>query len=315
MTDTLAVAPDTAAQPVRIRQERRFPIALSRQIDSIRDLYDLAKQQRWNPLTDIDWSGFETEGIARDALDAARLVWSRRAWLEYPRLSDTPATLIRFCLEPDRESDPKLFLTVKNTEEAWQIETYHALADVLGGYIDRPPHAGDDALFDQFRHVSALRAEESLDGHFVAHCVLEAEIELTLYRAYLEATTHPAIRQALEHIVDAKSRHAQFGWLYLDVRAPVWDEAAHDDIAARVSTYIDKSVLAGLHSASLAGQSDMATAADVAAKHGLGAVSAAREAGLVLDALNDALARLVPLGVQVALPARPAHAPVPAGAQ
>ncbi|WP_144114254.1 hypothetical protein [Paraburkholderia sp. BCC1886] len=302
MTDILAASPALATQPVRIGQERRFPIALSRQIDSIRDLYDLAKQSRWNPLTDIAWARLDTGAYSADALLAARLVWSRRAWLEYPRLSDTPATLIRFCLEPDRESDPKYFLTVKNTEEAWQIETYHTLANALGGYFDRPPQARDESLFDQFRHVSALRAEDSLDAHFTAHCVVEAEVELQLYRAYLDNTTDPVVRQALEQIVTAKERHARFGWLYLDVRSPVWDEAARAAIVERVLTYIAKVALGGLHSALLAGQSELESATDRTALAGLGAVSAQQEVDVLLGALRDSVKRLNALGLDIALP-------------
>ena len=62
-----------------------------------------------------------------------------------------PALLIRFCLEPGREADPKYFLTVRNTEEAWHVESFHRVAELCGGYLDRPANrvgAGDqpDAL-------------------------------------------------------------------------------------------------------------------------------------------------------------------------
>lgn len=295
------------AEPVRIGQERRFPIALSRSIDSIRKLYDDAKQARWNPLTDVEWAELDPLEYDEATRDAARLVWSRRAWLEYPRLSDTPALLIRFCLEPGRESDPKYFLTVKNTEEAWQIETYHRMAMMLGGYVDRPPSKADERVFDQYRHISALRSGESLDGYFAAHCVLEAELELRLCTAYLEHAQNSVARQVLEKIVASKRRHAAFGWAYLDVRAPQWDDDARSDIAARVDAYICNVALRGLHCASLAGQTALAAATDLAAAHGLGAVASEEEVAILHDTLRDVAAEFKRVGV--VLTAAATHGP------
>jgi hypothetical protein len=290
-----------APTPVRLGQERRFPIALSRQIDSIRALYDRAKQARWNPMTDIDWALLHEPEYDEVTLDAARLVWSRRAWLEYPRLSDTPALLIRFCLELDRESDPKYFLTVKNTEEAWQIETYHRIATAFGGYLARPPRQADERLFDQYRHVSALSNAESLDAYFAAHCAVEAEIELQLYTTYLANARNPAIRQALEHIVAAKARHAEFGWCYLEVRASEWDDAMRAQIGKRVDEYVSSVELAGYHCAILTGSTEMAAATDKVAADGLGAVSARQEAILLAAALRDAGQSLLRVGIESAV--------------
>src|SRR3546814_19544130 len=105
--------------------ERRFPVTLTQSIGSIRDLYETGKESRWNPEVDIAWESFDAGKYRRADLDAARLVWSRRAWVEYAGLYETPALLVRVCLEAGRESAPTYFLTVCNHEEAWQKERCH----------------------------------------------------------------------------------------------------------------------------------------------------------------------------------------------
>ena len=55
--------------------------------------------------------------------EAARLVWSRRAWGTYPGLAENTALLIRFCLESGTAGmDAKLFLSFRPAEEAKHLE-------------------------------------------------------------------------------------------------------------------------------------------------------------------------------------------------
>jgi len=93
-----------------IPTERRFPLHLEPAIGTIRDLYDAAKQARWDPERDIPWHSFDHARYSAEVLAAAALSWSRKAWTEYGGLPETPALIIRFCLEHERESDPKYFL-------------------------------------------------------------------------------------------------------------------------------------------------------------------------------------------------------------
>jgi hypothetical protein len=71
------------AQPGRafsgeIPVERRFPLHLEPSISTIRDLYDQAKQARWDPERDIPWTSFDASRYAPEVLAAARLSWSCR---------------------------------------------------------------------------------------------------------------------------------------------------------------------------------------------------------------------------------------------
>ncbi|WP_143322941.1 hypothetical protein [Candidimonas nitroreducens] len=288
------------AHSTRIPVEHRFPLHLRRSITSIRDLYEAGKQQRWNPDTDIAWSRFDPAAYDAAALQAARLTWSRRAWVEYAGLAETPAILIRFCLEAGRESDPKYFLTVRNTEEAWQIESCHRYAGVLGGYVDQPSSVREKTLFNQYRHRHALDAEESADAFFVVHSAVEDSLELELCRAYLDDARDPVARQILEKSTQAKERHAAFGWLYATERAARWSAPERAQVSAQVLAYLRDIELAGYHCAWLGDPASAeARAAQATSEAGLGAASQERERDLLCDYVAAVRARLGELGVDL----------------
>ena len=79
--------------------ERRFPLQFAPEVPAIRELYSQAKGFHWNPVTDIPWDRFDPAHYSKQAREAARRTWSRRAWSVYPGLTESTALLIRFCLE------------------------------------------------------------------------------------------------------------------------------------------------------------------------------------------------------------------------
>ena len=78
-------------QATKIIVERRFPLDLRQSISSIRELYETGKRERWDPDKDVPWDAFDRSAYGAATLDAARRVWSRRAWIEYTGLAETPA--------------------------------------------------------------------------------------------------------------------------------------------------------------------------------------------------------------------------------
>jgi hypothetical protein len=289
-------------QPTPILVERRFPLDLARSIGSIRELYEAGKTSRWDPERDVPWAAFDRAAHGADALDAARQVWSRRAWVEYTGLAETPALLIRFCLEPGREADPKYFLTVRNTEEAWHVESFHRMAEACGGYLDRPAEPAWEAVINQTLYRQALDAERSLDEYVAVHCAVEDGLELELYEAYLDNARDPVVRALLERVVGDKRRHAEFGWLYLGSRAPQLDAAQRASMGKAVGAWIAHVALAGYHLPTLAVRIDTraeAAAAAAVAAAGLGAVTAAEEEQAFAGYLGRARQRLAELGVEV----------------
>jgi len=174
--------------------ERRFPLHLEPSIGSIRELYDAAKQSRWDPERDIPWARFEPSRYSPEVLKAARLTWSRKAWTEYGGLPETPALIIRFCLERERESDPKYYLTVRNTEEAWHLDCCHRFAELCGGYIDEPASPAYRALFNQGLHREALDASRHLDAYVAAHIGIQDGLDLELTRLHRDNAADPVAR-------------------------------------------------------------------------------------------------------------------------
>src|SRR5260370_21466300 len=69
---------------------------------------------------------------------AARLHWSRRTWGESGAISESPALLLRFCLE-NRLADLRFFFTMRTQEEGRHAEASWLMAERLRGYFP-PPH-------------------------------------------------------------------------------------------------------------------------------------------------------------------------------
>jgi hypothetical protein len=282
-----------------IPTERRFPLHLEPSIATIRDLYDQAKQSRWDPERDIPWQQFDPTRYSLKTLDAARLSWSRKAWTEYGGLPETPALIIRFCLEHERESDPKYFLTVRNTEEAWHLECCHRFAEACGGFVAEPTGPAYRALFEQGLHRQALDATRHLDAYVAAHIGIGDGLDLELCRLHRDNATDPVARTVLDRLVADKTRHAAFGWFYLESRATLWSEADRAAIAAEVEHMIRDVELAGFRCVWLAGDAatDIADADRITRDAGLGAATRDEEKPVLRRFLADAAAQFARLGV------------------
>lgn len=293
-------APSVAA--TRILVERRFPLSLSRSIGTIRELYETAKAGHWDPNRQLSWSEFDASAYPLAVREAARRIWSRRAWLEYTGLSETPALLIRFCLEAGRESDPKLFLSVRNTEEAWHVECFHRLTELLGGYLDRPEEKAWEQVFDQGLYRLALDADQPLDEYVAVHCAFEDGLELALYEAYFDNAKDTLVSQMLQKVVADKRRHASFGWLYLESRVAQLDSRAGEAIVTRIGAWTRDVALAGYHVPSLSRVIDSSTldeSARLVAEAGLGAVDSDSECRVFVEFYARARERLAGYGLQL----------------
>jgi hypothetical protein len=279
--------------------ERRFPLHLEPSITTIRELYDRAKQSRWDPERDIPWAAFEPSRYSAEILAASRLSWSRKAWTEYGGLPETPALIIRFCLERERESDPKYFLTVRNTEEAWHLECCYRFAELCGGFIEQPANPAYATLFNQGLHREALDASRSLDAYVAAHIGIQDGLDLELCRLHRDNTTAPVPRAILDRLVADKTRHAAFGWFYLERRAANWSEADRCAIAEEVEHIVSDVELAGFRCAWLAGAaaSDIVMADRLTRDAGLGAAAPDEEERVLRRFLSEVRNQFTGLGI------------------
>ena len=283
--------------------ERRFPVRLDTVVPDIRALYHRSKDQCWNPQRDVDWDSFTPANYSAEQLAAAALFWSRITWIESTGLAETPSLLVRFCVERDREADPKLFLTVRNTEEAWHIECGHRFAELCNGYIDSPTSAAYAASFNRRFPREALHAETSLDAYVAAHCALADGLELALWEGYRRNATDSVASHILDLCIADKQRHVEFGWLYLKTRSSTWDETTCTEIAEYVDRYVRDVELEGYRCPSLAppGQTeDLVEAEAISAAAGLGGVNAEQERQILRAWWVEGTERLAKIGVGVA---------------
>lgn len=294
----------TAARLQRRRSpplvERRFPLHLEPKLISIRALYEAAKKGRWDPERHIPWKSFDAGAYDAAALDAARWSWSRRAWTEYGGMPETPAILIRICLEHNGESDPKMFLTVRGTEEAWHVECCWRFAETVGGYRQSPENAEYAEFFNQGFHRKAFDPGVAVDAYIAAHVAVQDGIDLELYRSHLRHATDPVAVAILKRLVTDKERHVAFGWVYLTERAKEWTDAMRADVTGEIEHVIGDLELNGYHCAWLAPR-DMAkgivSADEATRKAGLGASSVAEEGAVLKQWFGEARTAFAGIGL------------------
>ncbi|MGE0734827.1 MAG: hypothetical protein AB7G15_15355 [Alphaproteobacteria bacterium] len=280
--------------------ERRFPLHLEPNLLSIRKLYEAAKKGRWDPERHIPWDKFDAAAYDATALSAAATSWSRRAWTEYGGMPETPAILIRFCLEHNGESDPKMFLSVRGTEEAWHVECCWRFAELVGGYRPAPVNAEYAQFFNQSFHRKAFDPGVAVDAYVAAHVAVQDGIDLELHRSHLRHVKDPVAAAILKRLVTDKERHVAFGWVYLAEHAKKWSASMLADVTSEIEHVIGDLELNGYQCAWLA-PNDIAAeivAADEATRRaGLGASSVAEEAAVLKQWFGEARTAFADLGV------------------
>lgn len=285
--------------PSHLLIERRFPLEMNVTLPEIRELYDSGKAGRWNPLRDIDWTALAPEPYDETVLQAARRTWSRRLWVEATGLTETPALLMRFCMEAGREIDPKFYLTVRNTEEAWHVECFDRIAESFGGRIAAPADRAYEAAFNRNLHRRIMNVEQNLDSYVACFAAFEDGLELELCRTWRAKSTNPAIAEVLDRVIADKERHAAFGWLYLESRASHWSTKERALIAEELTAHVRETELKGYHCPWLAPEhaSAEADADAITAAAGLGAAPRAAEEQALASYVANARAKLAELGV------------------
>ena len=288
--------------PTPLKVERRFPLDLHKSALAIRQLYETAKVERWSPEKDIPWESFDAAAHEPAVLAAARRVWSRRAWIEYTGLAETPALVIRFCLERDREADPKYFLTVRNTEEAWHLECFHRYAEACGGYVERPSNPRWEPLFNRSLYRDALDAELGIDGYVFAHCAFVDGLECELTRAWRDNARSRWLAPSSIAVSSIANDMPSSAGSTRSVARAMLDDAQRAEVVSALVAHIENVEFAGYNCVGLATGID--AAADIAdlaavAQAGLGAISADAEVELFASYLAQSRARFADLGVML----------------
>jgi ferritin-like protein len=259
MEDKMALSPDMSeAQAFELVQtlldapESRFPLTFNSDLPRIRELFQTATRNQWDPKTDVDWDQLKPESYTDKQRYAARLYWSRRAWSEYGAISESPSLQLRFGLE-NRPSDMQLFFTIRSQEEARHAEVCHRMAESLGGYIEKPvQQLFEGSVSTHGVRRATLNADVPLEGIIAALVCTAEEIAFDVFKHLDEVTRDPVARQIVRLIMRDESRHCAFGWYFLEAICDTLTGEQKKMIENSVITMMEKVELNGYHSSWLA---------------------------------------------------------------
>ena len=284
----------------RLLAEYRFPLHLEPSVEPVWALYNEGKRARWEPSRSLDWAAFEVSRYSNQVLEAAQLVWSHQVWRLFGRLTESPALLVRFCLERDRESDPKYFLSMRCTEDAKHVDAAERVARVCGGFNATPDDPLYAQAFTQSLFRDALDADQSLDAYVAAHVAWADSIDAALLRANYDAARDPLVRTLLGHMLGDRARQASFGWLYLRGRASAWNDDDRVRIGARFD-WVNRHLLAsGVLTpwlAANAGSRLVTNANAITCAAGLGGLDVNRARGAINVATSELRERFASIGL------------------
>ncbi|MBJ3778501.1 hypothetical protein [Acuticoccus mangrovi] len=232
--------------------ESRFPLNFNSKMPRIRELFQAATKNQWDPKLDIAWDKLDPDAYTKEQRDAARLYWSRRAWGEYGAISESPALQIRF-VEEDRPSDMQMFFSIRSQEEARHAEVCHDMAERLGGYIEKPiEQLFQTSVSTHGVRRAALAADVPLEGIIAALVCTAEEIAFDVFKHLTDVTSDPVAKQIVRLIMRDESRHCAFGWYFLEEICDDLTDEQKTMIEEAVVNMIEKVELNGYHSVWLA---------------------------------------------------------------
>jgi len=276
--------------------ERRFPLEFAPEVPALRELYSQAKGFRWNPETDIPWARLDPARYSKDAREAARRTWSRRAWSVYPGLTESTALLIRFCLESGSLGmDAKLFLSFRPAEEAKHLEVCRLFADLFGGYEPDPRDAELARASNHSFAQAALDPEVPVEAYIAALGALDDQLDLNLYLSHLQHAKDEVVRAALRLIAGDRQRHVAFAWTLLGARAPTLDARARTTVVETVHDVLVNVILGGYRNTWLLaekGREPWLAAEEETARVGLGASTVDQERAVLRATIAQVRERL-----------------------
>jgi len=239
--------------------ESRFPLTFNSDLPRIRELFHTATRSQWDPKKDVSWDLLDPSVYTEEQRYAARLAWS-----EYGAISESPALQIRFGVE-QRPSDMQLFFTIRSQEEARHAEACHAMAERLGGYIEKPvQQLFEGSVATHGVRRAALNADIPLEGIIAALVCTAEEIAFDVFRHLDEVTRDPVAKQVVRFIMRDESRHCAFGWYFLEAICETLTPEQKKMIEDSVITMVEKVELNGYHSSWLAPE-NLASLAEVEA--------------------------------------------------
>ena len=243
--------------------ETRYPLELAPAMPDVWELWQRAKTLEWDPETDIPWEELHPERYPADQIMAARLHWSRRTWGEYGAISESPALLLRFCLE-NRLPDLRFFFTMRTQEEGRHAEASWLMAERLGGYFPQPQNPPTvSAVGTHGVRRMAFDPDTSLEGIFASLVCAAEEILIDAFKATVHKASNVAVRRLMELILRDEVRHIAFGWQCLDAWAPSFTPETVKNIERAVTQMIQNVEFNGYRNLWLAIEGGSATSLEI----------------------------------------------------
>lgn len=290
------------AVPFRLGTEQRFPLDLQSSVPPIWAAYERALIEVWDPEADQTWEGFDVDAYSAEARQAAALVWSHVAWVEFPMIAESEAVLIRSCIDRGVNVDLKYCLSMRAVERARSTDYAHLLAGRLGTYTAGSADTELSELLDVELVREALHADNDLDAYLASRLIGQATIDLRLWEARAHSATS-ALAHAIGLIARDKARMLDVAWIQVITTLRSADTHRLGAIEAEINRVLRTEERAGKRLPALLTPGEwrdrLLTANSTAAAALLGGVSEMVQRDVFLDAVAELAERFGALGVGV----------------
>lgn len=228
-------------------EKKFFPLDLSIHYPKLRDLWYQSGRLSWDPRRDIPWDEFDASKYTQEELDAGRLFWSHRTWIEYQGMFTTAAELLGYSLDGMKDFDHKLYLAMKTLEEGRHVEVSFMFAEKLGGHIKQP---ASDKLSKRIDYQLANRTIEHrvLSECDVIHHWSGEMVAVELFKGRYATATDPVAKAICKYILMDEARHIQSALIYLAERVPLLNAEQRKVVEKALVWEIENIELGGLHS-------------------------------------------------------------------
>jgi len=198
----------------------------------------------------------------------------------------------------------QLFFTIRSQEEARHAEVCHAMAERLGGYIEKPvQQLFQGSVSTHGVRRATLNADVPLEGIIAALVCTAEEIAFDVFKHLDDVTRDPVARQIVRLVMRDESRHCAFGWYFLEAICDTLTAEQKTMIESSVITMMEKVELNGYHSSWLA-PDNPASRAEVEADRitydaGLGATVEEVEKPVFIATVQRIRDQMKPLGINL----------------
>lgn len=288
-----------------LKTEQRFPLALGSSERAMWDLYEAAIAEVWDPESWDGWGELSFPNGTPETRDAAALLWSHQAWLEFQTIAESEALVIRLCLEPGTDISIKYMFAMRAVERARAADLATRLASVLHRYHSDTTDAGVKPLLQQDLHRRVLHLEAELLPYFAARPYMQGLIEQHRWAGI--AGTHEAapFGPLLAHVAADKTRQYQAARHYLASHLEGVSERERQAVAQMVEAVVANEELRGRQVVALLAdghdRSVLADAQVLASEHGLAPLSPEEDAMALEAALTEAATDFSNWGLRVSL--------------